>query len=239
MDTDQWSLAVSGAAFFSAVWVGFYARSQARSAAGQLEEAKQARREQNEPYVVVDIQAEGRGSSVLYLVIENIGPTMARNVKISVSPELTSSHGEDVGTSLNDALARTIAMLPPRRRLEYFFDSHKRFDSGMPMTFDFTVTAHGPAGPVEELRYTVDLNVLTESLIGERPSKRLEEKVQKLTDEVKGLSRCYRDANEEAITATQRHRREEVQRRLRAQEEARNAQQHGHGSPAPSPNSEP
>jgi hypothetical protein len=229
MNTDQWSLAVSAAAFVAAAGAAFYARSQAKSAAGQLNEAKQSRREQSEPYVIVDIQPQGQGSSVLYLVIQNIGPTMARNVKITVSPELASSHGADLDSALADALARTIPMLPPGRRLEYFFDSQQRFGSDLPMTFDFTVTADGPAGPVEELSYTVDLNVLLESLIGERPSKRMEDKTQKLVDAVKDLAANYTAANEEAITATKRRRYEEVQQRIRE----RQARQNARNDPAP------
>ncbi|MFD3699709.1 hypothetical protein ACFWUZ_26900 [Streptomyces sp. NPDC058646] len=62
------------------------AEQQVAVARQQLEHAEAVHREQNEPYVVVDIQPADSMSGVLVVVGENIGSTIARNVRISVDP---------------------------------------------------------------------------------------------------------------------------------------------------------
>lgn len=221
MKAEHWSLVVSVLAFLAAAWAMKYARAQAQSAEGQLEVARQVHREQNEPYVIVDIQPQDARPLALVLVIQNIGPTMARNVRISVTPDLTSSQGDDVSEALARVLARTIAMIPPGRRLEYLFDfGTVRFKSDLPMLFEFTVNSEGPAGPVEELTYTVDLDVLSEALIGQRPTKPLEERLDKISKSLKEFTRSHRDANQDAITATRSRRAEEARQRREAWQQA-------------------
>ncbi|MFI1173275.1 hypothetical protein [Streptomyces melanogenes] len=46
------------------------------------------RRESTQPYVVPDIQPRAGGSGLLVFTLENIGPTVARDVEISVAPPL-------------------------------------------------------------------------------------------------------------------------------------------------------
>lgn len=223
MEIEQWSLVVSVLAFCVAGWAIKYARAQAASAQGQLEVARQVHREQNEPYVIVDIQPYDPGSFVLVLVIENVGTTMARNVKITASPELESSHGSAVTEALQSVIARTISMIPPGRKHQYFFDTSQRFQSGLPVVFEFAVTSEGPMGPVETLRYTVDLAAIKEELIGERPTKKLEEKVGKVADSLRDLSKYYQSANQQAIAATGQRRTEEIDRQLAARRAAASA----------------
>jgi type II secretory pathway pseudopilin PulG len=71
------------------VWQAFIAR---RAGAEQLKLAKRVQRKQNEPYVVVDIGPHETGSRLIVLTIHNSGPTMARDVRVQVTPELVSSH---------------------------------------------------------------------------------------------------------------------------------------------------
>lgn len=214
METEQWSLVVAVLAFLLAGWAIKYARAQAISAEGQLDVARQVHREQNEPYVIVDIQPYDPGSYLLVLVVENVGPTMARNVQITASPDLESSHGHEITQALRSVVARTIPMIPPGRKLQYFFDTGARFESELPMVFDFTVTSEGPMGPVETLHYTVDMRVITEELVGERQTKKLEEQLGKMADGLLKLGKYYQAANQQAISDTNQRRRDEV-RRLR------------------------
>lgn len=223
MKAEHWSLIVSILAFVAAAWAMRYARSQAKSAEGQLQVARQVHREQNEPYVIVDIQPQEPGSFLLVLVIQNVGPTVARNVKIKVTPNLTSTAGDDVGDALAQVLSRTITMMPPGRRLEYLFDfTTNRFGSGLPMVFEFTVNSEGPMGPVEELRYTVDLDVLGEASIGRRPTKLIEERLDKISKGLKGLTDSYQEANRQAITEARDRRMEELRRRREARQQGPN-----------------
>ncbi|MGW6526690.1 hypothetical protein [Streptomyces venezuelae] len=166
----------------------------------QLALAERVHREQSEPYVVVDIGPAQSGSSLLVLSIHNTGPTMARDVRIQVTPALESTHAS-LTPRLTTAVSRTIPMLPPNRRLVYAFDTHQRWDTNLPMRYDFTVDAHGPQGPVEQLTYTVDLGVLAGYLVGERPMQRVEERLDSIGGHLNGLASAYEKANSEAIRA--------------------------------------
>jgi hypothetical protein len=203
------------------------AEDQVRIARGQLEQAEHAHREQlalaervhreqNEPYVVVDIGPDQPGSSLLVLSIHNIGPTMARNVRIHVTPALESTH-EKLTPRLVSAVSQVIPMLPPNRRLVYAFDSPQRWGSDLPMRYDFTVDAIGPYDAVETLTCTVDLEVLAGHLVGERPLKRMERHLGEIESRLKALASTYEKANSEAIRAHYDRKMEE--RRRQAQDQ--------------------
>lgn len=97
------------------------------------------------------------------------------------------------------ALSDPIAVLPPGRRLTYAFDTYQRWSTGLPEQFDVTVDANGPAGAVERLTYRIDLGVLAKALVGERPNKRVEDRLGKIADGVGKLARTYERANSEAL----------------------------------------
>ncbi|WP_405699048.1 hypothetical protein OG209_05045 [Streptomyces sp. NBC_01383] len=214
LDTSDWialgAVLVATAAAVISAWQAHIART---SAAGQLALAERVHREANEPYVIVDVQPREPWSFLFVVLIENVGPTVARNVRISVTPELESSQGPDVSTELREALARTVPIIPPGRRLAYFFDTNGRWGSGLPMVFEFEVNATGPYGPMEAARYLVDLNVLGANTMLERPSKKLEDEVQKVRSLLKSLGANYEAANLPAIRQAAEIRREEGTRR--------------------------
>lgn len=115
----------------------------------QLALAERIHREQNEPYVIVDIQPSDPASGTLVVVIENIGPTVARDVRISCGPPLVSGWGDDLTEVLQRALSRTICLLPPGRRLEFFLDNQDRLqNSDLPTAYTFTVESEGPSARV-------------------------------------------------------------------------------------------
>lgn len=140
------------------------AEESARAAERQIQLTEQIRREQAEPYVVVDIRPSDHVSHVFELVIENVGPTVARNVRIRFDPplervgEASRPHWTPIRESL--LLTQGIPLMPPGRRMEWFIDTtHERFDSDLPMQYTATVDAEGPFGPVETLTYKIDLAV--------------------------------------------------------------------------------
>jgi hypothetical protein len=177
----------------------------------QLALAERVHREQNEPYVVVDIGPDRPGSSLLVLTIHNTGPTMARDVRIQVTPALESSHAT-LTPRLASAVSRTIPMLPPNRRLVFAFDGPQRWSANLPMRYDFTVDAHGPQGAVETLSYTVDLEVLAGHLVGEHPLKRIEGHLGNIDGRLDALADAYEKANSEAIRAHRERVTEEMRR---------------------------
>lgn len=121
-------------------------------------EVRRTREEQARPLVVVDIQPSAVSGNILNLVIENLGTTMANDVTIHCTPLLESSQP---GYNLADmALLREgIAGLPPRRRIEVFFDvSHERHKTDLPMRYDAEVRFKDARGRKQEpLRYVLDL----------------------------------------------------------------------------------
>ncbi|MGW1767993.1 hypothetical protein ACWCQL_28610 [Streptomyces sp. NPDC002073] len=124
----------------AAFWALVYSRRQARAVARANALTEKAQREQAEPYVIVDIRPRIPGSSLLVLVIENIGQTLARNVRISVSPPLQTTLGAERAATLNRAVGRPIATLPPKRRIPFVMDmGHQLFSSELPKIYQFRV----------------------------------------------------------------------------------------------------
>ncbi|QXJ20947.1 hypothetical protein AGRA3207_001748 [Actinomadura graeca] len=143
------------------------AKEQAEIASKQYDLAEKIRKEQNDPYVIVDIRESPFARNFLYLVIENIGTTIARNVHIEFDPPLESSREEALGDAIHgrirDARIFTngIPMLPPHRRMEFLLDfGPDRFEQGLDIFYRVRVTADGPEGPAETMQYEIDLGTL-------------------------------------------------------------------------------
>lgn len=150
----------------SAAVTFIYSHKQTAAAVKANALTERAQREQAEPYVIADIRPRVPGSSLLVFVIENTGPTLARNVQLQVDPPLQSSLGEERSGILNQVAARPISVLPPGRALSFVMDvGHQMFSSDLPRVYTVTVRAAGPFGPVEPLTYVIDLNMLSESLL--------------------------------------------------------------------------
>ena len=127
-----------------------------------MREAKRTREDQARPFVVVDVQPnEDVSWSILNLVIQNVGTTLARDVKIVFTPPLkTSQQGYDLAGST--LLREGIPTLPPRRRIAVLFDvSFQRVKTQLPMRYDAEVTFKDARGRQQEtLRYIIDLGYL-------------------------------------------------------------------------------
>lgn len=139
-----------------------YSRLQAVYSRRQLELGERVRKEAAEPYVVADIQPRAGGSGLLVFTVENIGPTVARDVELSVTPPLKGGERSDWDEKIARAIARKIPHLPPRRRLEWYFSFGPRFfeKADLPRQYTVTVRSTGPGGPVEPLTYVIDLDVI-------------------------------------------------------------------------------
>ncbi|MER7500524.1 hypothetical protein AB0L05_12125 [Nonomuraea pusilla] len=112
--------------------------------------------------MVVDIRASDFISEALNLVVENVGPTVARNVRITFDPAIETSMDGDDGEGLADALIFTqgIPHLPPGRKIEVLFDiGWQFFKKDLPRQYTVTVEADGPYGAVEPLTYLIDLEI--------------------------------------------------------------------------------
>ncbi|MEV6384451.1 hypothetical protein AB0M31_34160 [Streptomyces sp. NPDC051773] len=143
-----------------------YTHRQMKEAKRANDLTEKAQREQVQPYVIADIRERAPGSQLLCFFIENVGPTMARDVQLKVSPPLQSTQGDETAARLNQAVGRKIAMMPPGRSLMFLMDhGGQLFDSTLPRLYTVEIQSSGPFGPLEPLTYTIDLNVLENALL--------------------------------------------------------------------------
>ncbi|MEW2266098.1 hypothetical protein ACGF5T_30640 [Streptomyces sp. NPDC047853] len=210
LTTDQWAVIVTAVA---ALVASIIALRQTSAARAQLALGERVHLEQNEPYVIVDIQPDHYGS--MMLVVENTGPTVARDVRISCDPPLESGWAPDPGQPdltqvLQEVLGQPIPILPPHRRLTFLFDNVDRFqNSSLPRRYTFTVNADGPAGKVETAQYIVDLDAVKWSIIAERPTKKVEDKLTKIEAAILELVPSARRRPHNGLTVPGRQRRSE------------------------------
>jgi len=99
----------------------------------QVLEARELRREQNRPFVVVDFDVDG--GYLIYLQVANLGTSLARDVRIEIDPPLESAIDIDIGKlkMLNEG----IASLAPGKKYRAFFDMgfRRNEDSELPMNY--------------------------------------------------------------------------------------------------------
>ncbi len=106
----------------------------------QVTEARRTREAQAQPFVVVDIQPGRVWMNWLTLVVENIGKTLAKDVRIAFDPSLVTTV-KDSALAKSALIRDGIAVLPPGRRVETLFDlSHDRLEQGLPTRYEITVS---------------------------------------------------------------------------------------------------
>jgi hypothetical protein len=155
----------------------------------QVREIRRTREEESRPFVVVDFEQK-RG--LFYLVVTNIGRTMAREVSFSFDPELASSlddrnRKEQWSIATLKLLRDGIQTLPPNKRIVTLFDtSFGRDRDRYPDVYDVAVS-YGDANGRRRFddHMTLDLGVYYGLLRVEKKDahdihKRLEELVREV-----------------------------------------------------------
>lgn len=98
----------------------------------QVREARRLREEQQRPFVVIDFEV-GRGYLV-FLVVSNLGTSLARGVHFSIDPPLESAV-PSVALDKMKMLREGISTLAPGKQIRTFFDmGFKRGKAELPMT---------------------------------------------------------------------------------------------------------
>lgn len=160
-DLTAWDPADFGAA--SGVGTLLVAVAATVIARRQLKQARQLREEEAAPAVIVDVLPDETAGFILDLVIENIGRTAARDVKITFDPPVKSAT-DMAGYELTDwsPLKDGIKTLVPGRRLTAMFDSSvDRYESDLPRQYEVTVECSDSHGrPQQAVQYTIDLEPL-------------------------------------------------------------------------------
>jgi hypothetical protein len=163
------------------------------SQAEQARQAQELREEQARPFVIVDFD---HVSALFFLVIENVGRTMARNVTIEFDKPLTTTHG---GSKLDEAVLfrEPIPALPPGKKIRVPFDTLPgRKQSGLPLTYEVTLRYEGPTGRRygEGEEYRLDMGIYgvvsmgpkgLPELVGE--AEKLRQELHRWTDGFSGL----------------------------------------------------
>jgi hypothetical protein len=130
---------------------------QARSARQQTDLQRQMRVDSAQPYVFVDFRMDRAQAALVSVHLENRGPTVATNVRLSWQPELPERHHTNEGFA---ALApRSLPSMPPGRVMTWTLGLGEKLlnDSAVPTEYLVTVEADGPFGSVEPLTYTLSL----------------------------------------------------------------------------------
>jgi hypothetical protein len=113
-----------------------------------VREARRLREAQAQPFVVVDFEADQQTQAV-YIVISNVGSTMARDVHMTFDPPLTSSLDSNpnvVPPRELKPLSEGIASLPPGKQIRVMFDMFtQRAADAYPDVYDVHVRFRAPA----------------------------------------------------------------------------------------------
>lgn len=155
-----WGLQAETWTALAAIATALIAAAAVWFARGQVNEAKQLRRDQTQPFVVVDIAPNPSVSWVVDFTVKNIGLTLARNVRFTFDPELESSQER---YQIKDSLLfkQGVPSLPPGKELRFMLDiGHERYEAKLPNVYKVRVTCDDARGrPVEALEYVCDLDL--------------------------------------------------------------------------------
>jgi hypothetical protein len=123
----------------------------------QVHEARKLREEQARPFVIVDFEP----GFLVYLTVENLGRTMARDVTIEFDKPLTTTLDKPHELDETPLFREPIPALPPGKKIRVLFDQfNDRVDKGLPLTYDVKLTYRGPEGRKKwEHPYRLDLGL--------------------------------------------------------------------------------
>lgn len=125
----------------------------------QVIEARSLREAQTRPFVVIDFDVL-RLRPMIYLVITNHGPTIARNVRFVFDPPLSSSFDDDHDTvSGVRLLTDGMPTLAPGTEIPILFDSFINRGNERPDAYRITVTYDGEGQRSYEDVLLIDLGV--------------------------------------------------------------------------------
>jgi len=133
-------------------------RDSAKAAENTLQEMRNARAEENAPFVVVYFKYIHRRSTI-YLVVENIGKSVAQNVKMEFDPPLQGSKLMRPDLESNTLLTDGIYSIVPNYKIPIPFDFlNHYFHENLPLEYRIRVTYYGSGNlPQQEVKYVLDL----------------------------------------------------------------------------------
>ena len=174
----------------------------------QVLQARKLRKEQARPFVVVDFEV----GFLVYLTVENIGRTMARDVTIRFDKPLESTLSRPREIDETPLFREPIPTLPPGKKIRVLFDSYAaRLEAELPLTYDVMLRYKGPTGKKEWRHpYRLDLNMYLGSA---EPPKGLPELVAEVEKTRKELGKWRVDTRGLLVQTIDRHREQRIARR--------------------------
>jgi hypothetical protein len=150
----------------------------------QVHEARKLREEQARPFVIVDFEPD----FLVYLTVENLGRTMARDVTIHFDKLLETTLKDRPKLDELPLFREPIPTLPPGKKIRVLFDQFPaRLDAGLPLTYDVTLRYQGPTGRKEwKHPYRLDLGMYVGAAL---PTKGLPELVTEVENIRKEMER--------------------------------------------------
>jgi hypothetical protein len=169
----------------------------------QVLQARRLREEQARPFVIVDFEP----GFLVYLTVENIGRTMARDVSIRFDKPLESTLSGPREIDESPLLRKPIPTLPPGRKIRVLFDQYAaRLEATLPLTYDVTLRYKGPFGrKVWEHPYRLDLGIYLGSQEAPKGLPELVAEVEKIRKELEKWREGGRGLR---VVAVDRHRQQ-------------------------------
>lgn len=195
MDPNTVAAVVAAIGAVAAAVAAFVALRPANKAVEQSKEQTKIQRDlmvqAAQPYVWADIQPDNQQGTMLQLVVGNVGPTMARNVKVVIDPAIPEHPAYSGATAVaQERLRDGILSLAPRRVIRWSlgrsFDLLEDKDDAT--IYRLRVTADGPYGALEPVEFEVrprDWREARDAPDGSLHHVRKE--IEKLAGEAKGL----------------------------------------------------
>jgi hypothetical protein len=170
----------------------------------QVLQARRLREEQARPFVIVDFEP----GFLIYLTVENIGRTMARDVTIRFDKPLESTLSGPREIDDSPLLRKPIPTLPPGRKIRVLFDQYAaRLDARLPLTYDVTLRYKGPFGKKEwEHPYRLDLGIYLGSQLPPKGLPELVTEVEKIRTELEKWRESGRGLRVETVDRRRRQR---------------------------------
>ncbi|HJP68953.1 MAG TPA: hypothetical protein VJ846_08645 [Sphingomicrobium sp.] len=153
-----WSALAAWAAVIVAVTAAILVRRQ-------LEEARELRRAQARPYVMVDFERDAEVKQGILLVIQNFGTSAGYDVTFAFDPPLAVSPQQQAANLIDSKLLTNgIPTLPPGKRFVTVFDwMPDRKETSLPESYAVTVSYADTTGRAYTDKYTLDLGWLADA----------------------------------------------------------------------------
>jgi len=153
-----------------------------------VSETKRMREAQTEPKVSVTIQPREEWINFIDMVIQNIGPGQARNIKFDVNPDFEYTKGmflSELGPMKNG-----LGYLAPNQKLQFFLTSMaENFEEKRKKSFEITVSYENSAHKKYEDVYVIDFSPLIGlSRLGEPALYKIAKNIELIQKDINHLS---------------------------------------------------